>query len=169
MFYGSGKLPMTNLVAVGHLNVCAVAALCIAALGSEPANALLSDASDMVLDTGDVHELAAIDGSGEQVYLDFKAPLERIVASLLRTSSYQWPYSSFEALLKRHGRSKVRAAIADRLRATSDNALLIAHKAAAGNPMSPLSELRLPGDTWKSMLVIRPQDTPPAEPHRSEP
>lgn len=160
---------MTTLFTTSQVNVCAMAALCLAALGSAPANALLSGASDMLHDTGDVLDLAAIDGSGEQVYLDFKAPLDRIVASLLRTSSYQWPYNSFDALIKRHGRSKVRAAIADRLRATSDNTLLLAHKAAAANSMSPLSELRLPGDTWKSMLVVRPEDTHPVEPHRRGP
>lgn len=139
---------MTNLVAVGHLNVCAAAVLCIAALGASPASALHSGASDMLFDTGEVHDLPAIDGSGELVYLDFNAPLERIVASLLRTSSYAWPYEAFETLVKKHGRSRVRAAIATHLRTMSDRALLMTHKGAAADTTSPLSELHLPGDTW---------------------
>lgn len=140
---------MTHLVAAGHRNVCAVAALCIAALGAEPASALQSHATDMLHDTGeDVHELAAIDGSGELVYLDFNAPLDHIVASLLRTSSYKWPYKAFETLVKKHGRSKVRAAIAAHLRTMSDRTLRETHKGAAQDSMSPLSEFRLPGDTW---------------------
>lgn len=135
--------------AIGHLNVCALAALCIAGLGAAPASALQTDASDVIHDLAeDVHELAAIDGSGEQVYLDFNAPLERIVASLLRTSSYEWPYRAFEALVKKHGRTKVRAAVAERLRTISDRALRSAHRSAAADWMSPLSELHLPRDTW---------------------
>jgi hypothetical protein len=139
---------MTNLVAAGHLNVCALAALCIAALGASPASALQTGAAEMLHDAGEVHDLPAIDGSGELVYLDFNAPLERIVSSLLRTSSYEWPYQAFETLVRKHGRSKVRAAIAAHLRAMSDRTLLQTHKGAASDSMSPLSELKLPGDTW---------------------
>lgn len=140
---------MTNLVAIGHRNVCAVAVLCIAALGASPASGLQSSASDMLHDTGeDVHELVAIDGSGELVYLDFNAPLDSIVASLLRTSSYKWPYKAFETLVKKHGRSKVRAAIAEHLRTMSDHTLRESHKGAASDATSPLSELHLPRDTW---------------------
>jgi hypothetical protein len=140
---------MTTFVALGHWNICAMAALCIAALGAAPASARQSDAGEPLYDmAGQVHELPAIDGSGEQVYLDFNAPLERIVAALLRTSSYQWPYSAFDGLLKKYGRTKLRAAIADGLRRTPDRALLRAHKNAAADPMSPLSELHLPTDTW---------------------
>lgn len=140
---------MTGLIATSHLNVCAVAALCIAALGSAPALALQTGATDMLQDAGDeVHELPAMDGSGEMVYLDFNAPLDRIVGALLRTSSYQWPYNAFESLVKRHGRSKVRSAIANHLRALSDRELLKTHKGAAADTMSPLSELHLPRDTW---------------------
>jgi len=139
---------MTNLVATGHLNVCALAVLFIAGLGAEQVAARQSDANVMVHDTGDVLDLAAIDGSGELVYLDFNAPLDRIVAALLRTSSYDWPYQAFETLVKKHGRTKVRTAIANHLRAMSDHALLLSHKGAASDSTSPLSELRLPGDTW---------------------
>lgn len=139
---------MTNLVSTGHLNVCALAALCLASLGADPAHALLTGANDMLRDTGQVHDLPAIDGSDELVYLDFNAPLERIVPALLRTSSYQWPYNAFEMLVKKYGRSKVRAAIAAHLRAMSDRALLLTHKGAASDATSPLSELKLPGDTW---------------------
>ncbi len=139
---------MTNLVANGHLNVCALAALCFASLGANPAFALLTGANDMLRDTGEVHDLPAIDGSGELVYLDFNAPLERIVASLLRTSSYQWPYNAFEMLVKKHGRSKVRAAIAAQLRTMPDRALLLTHRGAASDATSPLSEMKLPGDTF---------------------
>lgn len=139
---------MTTHVVTGHLNLCAVAALSFAALGTEPAAALLTEASDMVHATWEVDELVAIDGSGEQVYLNFNAPLDHVIASLLRTSSYKWPYRSFETLLKKHGRSKVRAAIAEHLRAMADRALLETHKNASGDPMSPLSDLRLPRDTW---------------------
>lgn len=139
---------MTNLVATGHLNVCALAALCIATLGASPAFALQTSANDMLRDAGEVHDLPAIDGSGELVYLDFNAPLDRIIASLLRTSSYEWPYQAFETLVRKHGRSKVRAAIADHLRTMSDRALLMTHKGAASDTTSPLSELKLPGDTW---------------------
>jgi hypothetical protein len=102
----------------------------------------------MLRDTGEVHDLPAIDGSGELVYLDFNAPLERIVPALMRTSSYQWPYNAFEMLVKKHGRSKVRAAIANCLREMPDRALLMTHKGAAADWTSPLSELKLPGDTW---------------------
>jgi hypothetical protein len=144
---------MMSHVAAGHLHVCAQAcamALCMAALGSTPAQALLTGASDMLQDAGDeVHELPAMDGSGE-VYLDFNAPLDRIVGALLRTSSYHWPYNAFETLIKKHGRTKVRSAIADHLRTMSDRFLVLVHKAASGDPMSPLSELRLPGDAWAS-------------------
>jgi hypothetical protein len=139
---------MTTYVVTGHLNVCAVAALCIAALGTAPAVALQTDPSEMMHDNGEVGELVAIDGSGEQVYINFNAPLDHLIASLLRTSSYQWPYRSFETLLKKHGRSKVRAAIVERLRAMADRTLLETHKEASGDPMSPLLELRLPRDTW---------------------
>ena len=140
---------MMSLVAPGHWNMCALAALCVAALGSAPASALQTDASEILQDIGDeVYELPAIDGSGEQVYLDFNAPLDRIVPALLRTSSYQWPYNAFERLLRAHGRSKVRAAVAERLRHMPDKALMRSHKGAATDQFSPLSELRLPGDTW---------------------
>lgn len=139
---------MTSYGAAGHLSVCAVA-LCMAALASAPTFAREAGASDMLHETGDVHELPAMDGSGE-VYLDFNAPLDRIVAALLRTSSYHWPYNAFESLVKKHGRSKVRTAIAEQLRAMSDRFLVRVHKAAASDPMSPLSELRLPGDAWAS-------------------
>lgn len=104
----------------------------------------------MLHDVGDVYELPAMDGSGEAVYLDFNAPLDRIITALLRTSSYQWPYNAFETLVKKHGRTKVRTAISERLRAMSDRFLVLVHKAAASDPMSPLSELRLPGDVWAS-------------------
>lgn len=139
---------MTNLVAAGHFNVCALAAFCIAAFGAGPALALHTGAIDMLRDTGEVHDLPAIDGTGDLVYLDFNAPLERIVPALLRTSSYHWPYSAFEMLIKKHGRSKVRAAIATHLRALRDTALLLTHKGAATDRTTPLSELKLPGDTW---------------------
>lgn len=139
---------MTTRVASSRWTVCALAALCFAALGTPPALALHTGASDMLRDTGEVHDLPAIDGSGELVYLDFNAPLERIVAALLRTSSYHWPSNAFATLIKKHGRSAVRAAIADRLRALSDPALLSTHRDAASNTTSPLSDLRLPGDTW---------------------
>jgi hypothetical protein len=126
-----------------------MAALFIAALGTAPASARQSDPNEPLLDlAAHVHELSAIDGTGEQVYLDFNAPLDNIVAALLRTSSYQWPYGAFDGLIKKHSRTKLRAAIADRLRKLPDRALLRAHRHAASDPMSPLSELRLPGDTW---------------------
>ena len=139
---------MTTHVVTGHLNLCAVAALCFGALGTAPVAALQTDASDMVHDTWEVDELVAIDGSGEQIYINFNAPLDHLIASLLRTSSYEWPYRSFETLLKKHGRSKVRAAIAEHLRAMADLALRETHKGASGDPMSPLSDLRLPHDMW---------------------
>ena len=140
---------MMRNVATGHLNVCAVA-LCIAALGSTPAFALQTGASDMLHDTGDVDELPAMDGSGEMVYLDFNAPLDRIVTALLRTSSYQWSYNAFEALMKRHGRTKLRTAVAEHLRTMPDRFLVLVHKAASLDRMSPLSELRLPDYSWVS-------------------
>lgn len=139
---------MISHVANGHLNVCAMAAICMAALAGSPAAALQSGTTDILRDTGDVLDLPAIDGSGEAVYLDFNAPLPSVIAALLRTSSYEWPLMAFESLVKKHGRSKVRAAIADHLRAMSDAALLESHKGAAHDSQSPLSELRLPGDTW---------------------
>jgi hypothetical protein len=135
--------------APGHWNVCAMTALVIAAMATAPASARQSDPNEPLVDMArQVHELPAIDGTGEQVYLDFNAPLDRIVASLLRTSSYQWPYGAFDGLIKKHSRTKLRAAIAERLRKMPDRALLQAHRNAASDPMSPLSELRLPGDTW---------------------
>src|SRR5262245_51936676 len=95
--HGEAALMMSH-VAAGHLHICAqacAAALCFVALGAGPAQALVTGASDMLHDVGDeVHELPAMDGSGE-VYLDFNAPLDRIVGELLRTSSYQWPYNAF--------------------------------------------------------------------------
>ena len=139
---------MTPRVAAGHWSICAVVVLCLAELGGPPAHALQTSASDMLRDAGEVHDLPAIDGSGELVYLDFNAPLARIVPALLRTSSYHWPASAFATLIKKHGRSTVRAAIADHLRALSDRALLSTHRDAASNTTSPLSDLRLPGDTW---------------------
>lgn len=141
---------MATHVALGHWNVCAMTALCIAALCTAPAAALQTGASDMLQDVGDVYELPAMDRSGELVYLDFNAPLDRIVTGLLRTSSYQWPYKAFETLVDKHGRTKVRTAIADHLRAMPDRFLVLVHKAAASDPLSPLSELRLPGDVWAS-------------------
>lgn len=139
---------MMPRVASSRQTVCALAALCFAALGGPPALALQTGASDMLRDTGEVHDLPAIDGSGELVYLDFNAPLERIVPALLRTSSYHWPSSAFATLIKKHGRSAVRSAIADHLRALSDSAVLSSHETAASDDASPLSDLRLPRDTW---------------------
>jgi len=92
-------------------------ALVIAAMGTAPASARQSDPNEPLVDMArQVHELPAIDGTAEQVYLDFNAPLDRIVAALLRTSSYQWPYGAFDGLIKKHSRTKLRAAIAERLR-----------------------------------------------------
>ena len=106
---------MATHVALGHWNVCAMAALCIAALGTAPSFARQSDPNEPLVDmAGQVHELPAIDGTGDQVYLDFNAPLDRIVASLLRTSSYQWPYGAFDGLIEKHTRTKLRASIAER-------------------------------------------------------
>lgn len=140
---------MATHVALGHWNLCAMVALFIAALGSAPVSARQSDTNEPLYDmAGQVHELPAIDGSGEEVYLDFNAPLERIVEALLRTSSYKWPYSAFEGLIKKHSRTKLRAAIGDRLRKMPDRGLRRAHRNAAADPFSPLSELHLPGDTW---------------------
>jgi hypothetical protein len=139
---------MMSMISTGHVNVCALVALCIAALGAAPALAVQTGASDMLRNTGEVHDLPAIDGKSELVYLDFNAPLERIVPALLRTSSYQWPYNAFEMLVKKHGRSKVREAIATHLRALNDPTLLLTHKGAAMGWNNPLSELKLPGDTW---------------------
>src|SRR5688572_26592255 len=116
---------MATHVVLGHWNVWAMAALCVAALGAAPVSARQSDPTEPLFDlAGQVHELPAIDGTGEEVYLDFNAPLERIVAALLRTSSYQWPYGAFDALIKKHSRTKLRTAIADRLRKMPDRALL---------------------------------------------
>jgi hypothetical protein len=126
-----------------------MAALFIAALVTAPASARQSDPNEPLVDmAGQVHELPAIDGTGEQVYLDFNAPLDNIAAALLRTSTYQWPYSAFDGLMKKHGRTKLRAAIADRLRKMPEQPLRRAHQNAASDPASPLFELHLPGDTW---------------------
>lgn len=149
----------------GHLNILALTicapktwapktwamiALSIGALGTAPAAALQTDASRDVTHemAADVDELPAIDGSGQQVYLDFNAPLDRIVASLLRTSSYEWSYKAFETLLKKYGRTKLRAAVASRLKTIPDRNVVRAHREAAKDFISPLSELRLPADTW---------------------
>ncbi|MBN8911151.1 MAG: hypothetical protein J0H65_03660 [Rhizobiales bacterium] len=140
---------MATHVAPGRWTICAVAALCVVALGMAPAFARQSDPNEPLVDmAGEVHELPAIDGTGDQVYLDFNAPLDRIVASLLRTSSYRWSYGAFDGLIEKHTRARLRAAIAEQLRKMPDGALRRAHRDAASDPMSPLFDLRLPGDTW---------------------
>ncbi|MGE0023421.1 MAG: hypothetical protein AB7S70_07315 [Hyphomicrobium sp.] len=44
----------------------------------------------------------------------------------------------------------MRTAIAERLRAISDWGLVQMHKSAAADRLSPLHDLRLPGDVWAS-------------------
>ncbi len=94
------------------------------------------------------YALLAIDGSGENVRIDFGASLDTVVAALMRTSSYEWAYDEFERLLSRYGKPAVRAAVVAALRASSNRELLRAHRQAASDALSPLSELNLPADLW---------------------
>lgn len=83
----------------------------------------------------------AIDGTGDKVIIDFNAPLNKVVAALLRTSSYEWPYKEFERMVKRHGKAAVRREVLENLDAIFVSSVRAAHEEAMHDPLSPLNDL----------------------------
>jgi hypothetical protein len=90
---------------------------------------------------GRQYSLLAIDGTGDKVTIDFNAPLNKVVAALLRTSSYEWPHKEFERMVKRHGKAAVRREVLENLDAIFVSSVRAAHEEAMHDPLSPLNDL----------------------------
>ena len=106
-----------------------------------PSNGSIGSGRAPIVTLAAQHSLLAIDGTGDTVIIDFNAPLNKVVAALLRTSSYEWPYRDFERLVAQHGRGAVKRQVVETLSAIFNPAVRAAHEEAKNDPLSPLHDL----------------------------